>query len=75
MYVWEYGPLKKMVKETQVQIDHKAICISHMTYILGKGINPTILSPSTGTNEGTLGLLTLVWQLVYEKEFKPVKFC
>ena len=29
----------------QVQIQDKAVCISHSTYNLWKGMNPTILPP------------------------------
>ena len=31
---------------TQVQILDKAVCISHSANTLGKGMNPTILSPA-----------------------------
>ena len=42
----------------------EAVCILHNTDILGKGMNLSILPPAMGW----LGSLTLVWQLVWEKE-------
>ena len=61
---------------TWFEIRDEATCISQSTKPLGKGMNPTILSPAMG--KGKLGSLILVWQLVEEKEnskFKPVKLC
>ena len=56
----------------RVQILDEADCISHCTNSLGKDMNPSILPPAISR----LNFLTLVWQLVYEKEnfeFEPVK--
>ena len=63
---------------TRVPILDEAVYISHSANILGKGMNPTIPSPVLGKCWGRLCSLTLVWQLVYEKEnseFKSVKLC
>ena len=51
-------------------------CISHSTNTLGKGINPIILPPAMGKQQGRLISSALMRQLVQEKEnseFKPVK--
>ena len=51
-------------------------CISHSTNTLGKGMNPIILPPAMGKQQGRLGSSDLEWQLVYENEnseFKHVK--
>ncbi len=48
----------------------------HCTNTLGKGMNPIILPPAMGKQQGRLGFSALVGQLVQEKEnseFKPVK--
>ncbi len=52
------------------------IKISHNTNTLGKGMNPIILPPAMGKQQGRLCSSALVRQLVQEKEnseFKPVK--
>ena len=61
---------------TRVQILDKTDCISHSTNTLGKGMNPIILSPAMGKQQGRLGSSALMRQLVQEKEnskFRPVK--
>ena len=45
---------------TRVQTLDKAVCISHGTYILEKGINPTILLPALCKIVGQTGLFNLV---------------
>ena len=40
----------------------KAVCISHCTNTLRKGINPSSLHSAMSKIEGRLGFLTLVWQ-------------
>ena len=61
---------------TGVQILDEAVCISHNIYTLEKGMHPTIFSPAIDKYEGRLSYLTLVKQLILEKEnseFKPDK--
>ena len=61
---------------TRVQILDETDCISHSTYTLGKGMNPIILPPAMGKQQGRLGSSALVRQLVQDKEnseFKLVK--
>ena len=45
---------------TRVQIQDKAVCISHSTNTIGKGTNPTIVSPAMDKQYDRLGSLTLV---------------
>ena len=62
---------------TRVQILDKTAYILHSANILEKGMNSTILPSVTGKLKDKQGSLTLVWQLVLEKEhfeFKSVKF-
>ena len=47
----------------RVQILDEAVCISHSSNILGKGMNPSI-HPPVKDKLGRLVSLTLVWQLV-----------
>ena len=58
---------------TEVQILDEAVCISHSTNTLGKGVHPTILSPDMGKWSGRLDFLTLVWKPVWEKENFEIK--
>ena len=61
---------------TRVQILDETNCISHSTNTIGKGMNPIILLPAMGKQQGILGSSALVRQLVQEKEnseLKPVK--
>ena len=53
---------------TRVQIQDKAVYISHSANNLAKGMNPTTLFPAMGKLLGRLGSLIMVWQLVEEKE-------
>ena len=67
---------QEMDTATRVQILDETDCISHSTNTLGKGMNPIILPPAMGKQQGRLGPSALVRQLVQEKEnseFKPVK--
>ena len=62
---------------TRVQTLNEAVCISHGTNTLIKGMRLNILSPGMGKQKVILGPLTFVGQLVKEKEnfeFKFVKF-
>ena len=44
-----------------VEILDESVYIFHNANILGKGINPTILSPATSKYQEKLGSLALVW--------------
>ena len=62
-----------MEAATRVQFLDEAVCISYSTNTIGKGINPIILPPAMGKLKDRLGSLTLVWQLVKEKENSDIK--
>ena len=49
---------------TLVQILNEAVYIAYSTNTLGKGMNPTILTPAMSKLLDSLYSLTLVWQPV-----------
>ena len=58
------GNGQEMNMATRVQILDQAVCISHSTDSLEKGMHPTILYPAINKSKSRVGSLTLVLQLV-----------
>ena len=60
-------PRRNLKLATRVQTLDEIICILHSTNTLKKNMDPTSLDPLMNKQSGRLGFLTLMWQLILEK--------
>ena len=53
---------------SQIQILDKATCISLLANVVGKGINPSLLSTTLGKIVGQTGLFSFGWATILGEE-------